>query len=151
MVIIGRLLIVGAAGAIVSLITVRYVMPLTLPAASDAVRAYVWLPSITPAKRILQLPPPLVVAVLRVEAPSFSVIVDDASAVPDSDTNAVVAYELSAGDEITGAAGVDVSTIRALFAASELAAPGVGRVRVALFPARSVIVPDPTERLVVLT
>ena len=74
-----------------------------------------------------------------------------ASAVPETVKFLVGRLAPFTGDVITGEFGVDVSMTMFLMAPIEPDAPGVASVRVAVFPAASVIDPLPTDRLVVLT
>ena len=101
--------ITGAFGAVVSTVIVRvFELPDVLPAASRAVARYECAPSATELIVTVQLPP-VAVAVPRVVAPSRTVTVAPASAVPQSVT--VLVFWVALLPPITGAFGATVSTV----------------------------------------
>jgi hypothetical protein len=100
-------------GALVSTLTVtEFDAGEVLAAASIATAVYVWAPSATPVRALLQVPPPPVVVVPRDVAPSKTSTVALGSAVPESVMLPVLFVLPSAGLVIAGAAGGVTSTVQ---------------------------------------
>jgi hypothetical protein len=135
----------GADGADISIVMLSSAdAVLMLPAASVAFTVTVWTPAVSADAVMFQLPPPAVaVPSTVVPSVSYSVTVLPVSAVPVK-VGVVSFVRLSVDDEpvsepavISGAEGADgavVSITMLLFAPSEPAAPGAGRVSIASMP-----------------
>jgi hypothetical protein len=114
-------LMTGAAGAVVSMVKVSEAADEVLPAASLAVADSVCEPcENVVAVGHVQVPPELAVTVQIVVAPSFTVTVELASAVPDGVCAATLVLVPFAGTLMTGAAGAVVSMVKVSVAADEV-------------------------------
>ena len=107
-------LMLGAPGTAVSIVNGRTaVAGLVLPAPSVAVAVTLCTPTVNAVVGVqVQLPPPSVVAVQTVFAPSFTVTVLPGSAWPEMAGVVVLITAFAVGTSITGTLGATVSTVK---------------------------------------